>query len=156
MSQITVWNKPWVCIITMYHTFIIHMTLQYIEYGGLRETWGGYIVSKVSWVCFYGCQWGWIRWFNLEAQWGWTLRIIEGGFHLVYWKEDIPKEVSRLNVPLCWMVYMPLICSILVHDIKKLEVEITYKYWPRASLFYVSIYNEHCEVRSVKTEDTSS
>jgi hypothetical protein len=68
----------------------------------------------------------------------------------------LPKEVSRFEIPLCRMVYMPLVRPTLAHDIKRLEAKFTHGYWPRAPVFYVSICNEHREERSVKDEDTSS
>ena len=68
----------------------------------------------------------------------------------------LSKEVSRFEIPLCQIVYMPLVKLTLVHDIKKLEAEFTYGYRPRVSMFYVSICNEHREERSVKDEDTSN
>jgi hypothetical protein len=68
----------------------------------------------------------------------------------------LPKEVSKFEIPLCQMVYMPLIRPILAHNIKRLEAKFTHGYRPRAPVFYVSIYNEHGEERSVKDEDTSN
>jgi hypothetical protein len=68
----------------------------------------------------------------------------------------LSKEVSRFEIPLCRMVYMPLVRPTLVHDIKRLEVEFTHGYRPRVPVFYVSICNEHREERSVKDEDTSN
>jgi hypothetical protein len=56
-----------------------------------------------------------------------------------------PKEASRLDILLCRMVYMPLVCPTLANDIKKLEAEFINGYWPRAPVFYVSICNEHGE-----------
>ena len=67
-----------------------------------------------------------------------------------------PKEVFRFDIPLCCMVYMPLVYLILAYDIKKLEAEFTHGYRPRALVFYVSISNEHSEERFVKDEDISS
>jgi hypothetical protein len=64
----------------------------------------------------------------------------------------LSKEVSKFGIPLCQMVYMP----ILVHDIKMLEAEFTHGYRPGAPVFYVSICNEHGEERLVKDEDTSN
>jgi hypothetical protein len=68
----------------------------------------------------------------------------------------LPKEVSRFDIPLCWMVYMPLVRPTLAIDIKRLEAEFTHRYWPGALVFYVSICNEKGEERSVKDEDTSN
>jgi hypothetical protein len=67
----------------------------------------------------------------------------------------LPKEVSRFDIPLCRMVYMPLVRPTLGIDIKRLEAEFTHGYRPGAPVFYVSICNEKGEVRSVKDEDTS-
>jgi hypothetical protein len=67
-----------------------------------------------------------------------------------------PKEVSRLDIPLCHMVYMPLVRPTVAYNIKRLEAEFTHGYRPRAPVFYVSICNEHGEERSVKDEDRSS
>jgi hypothetical protein len=53
------------------------------------------------------------------------------------------------------MVYMPLVHPTLANDIKRLEVEFTHGYQPGALVFYVSIYNDKEEERSVKDEDTS-
>jgi hypothetical protein len=67
----------------------------------------------------------------------------------------LPKEVSRFDIPLCRMVYMPLVRPTLAIDIKRLEAEFTHGYRLGAPRFYVSIYNEKGE-RSVKDEDTSN
>jgi hypothetical protein len=48
------------------------------------------------------------------------------------------------------MVYIPLVRPTLVHDIKRLEAEFTNGYRPGASVFYVSITNEHGEERFMK------
>jgi hypothetical protein len=68
----------------------------------------------------------------------------------------LPKEVSRFEIPLCQMVYMPLVKPTLAHDIKRLEAEFTHGYRPGVPVFYVSICNEYGEERSVKDEDTSN
>jgi hypothetical protein len=65
----------------------------------------------------------------------------------------LSKEASRFDVPLCRMVYMPLVHPTLAHDIKRLEVEFTHGYRPSAPVFYVSITNEHEEERFVKDVD---
>ena len=52
------------------------------------------------------------------------------------------------------MVYMPLVCPILVHDIKRLEAEFIHGYRPGAPVFYVSITNKYGEERFVKDVDT--
>jgi hypothetical protein len=66
-----------------------------------------------------------------------------------------PKDASRFDIPLCRMVYMPLVRPTLANDIKKLEAEFTHGYRPGAPVFYVSICNEKGEERSVMEEDTS-
>jgi hypothetical protein len=68
----------------------------------------------------------------------------------------LPKEVSRLDIPLCRMVYMPLVRPTLAIDIKRLEADFIHGYRPGAPVFYVSICNEKGEERSVKDEDTSN
>jgi hypothetical protein len=67
-----------------------------------------------------------------------------------------PKEATRFDIPLCWMVYMPLVWSTLINDIKRLEAEFIHKDWPGALLFYVSICNKHGEERSVSDVDRRS
>jgi hypothetical protein len=68
----------------------------------------------------------------------------------------LSKEVSKLDILLCRMVYMPLVRPTLAYDIKRLEAKFTHGYRPRAPMFYVSICNERGEERSVKDEDTSN
>jgi hypothetical protein len=67
-----------------------------------------------------------------------------------------PKEASRFDIPLCRMIYMPLVRPTLVHDIKRLEAEFTHGYRPGASVFYVSTTNENGEERLLKDVDTSN
>jgi hypothetical protein len=59
----------------------------------------------------------------------------------------LPKEVSRFEIPLYRMVYMPLVRPTLAHDIKRLEAEFTHGYRPGAPEFYVSISNKYGEER---------
>jgi hypothetical protein len=66
----------------------------------------------------------------------------------------LPKVESCFDIPLCQMVYMPLVHPTLAHDIKRLEVEFTHGYRPGAPMFYVSITNEHGEERHLKDVDT--
>jgi hypothetical protein len=66
------------------------------------------------------------------------------------------KEASRFDIPMCQMVYMPLVCPTLANDIKRLEAEFTHGYKLGAPVFYVSICNDKGEERSMKDEDTSS
>jgi hypothetical protein len=64
-----------------------------------------------------------------------------------------PKEASRFDIPLCRLVYMPLVRPTLASDIKRLEAEFTHGYRAGASVFYVSICNERGEERSVSSKD---
>jgi hypothetical protein len=66
----------------------------------------------------------------------------------------IPKEASRFDIPLCRMIYMPLVRPTLAFDIKRLEAEFAHGYRVGTSVFYVSICNERGEERSVSSEDT--
>jgi hypothetical protein len=68
----------------------------------------------------------------------------------------LPKEVSKFDIPLCRMVYMPLVCSTLAHNIKRLEAEFTYGYQPGTPVFYVSIINKLGDERFVKDVNTSN
>jgi hypothetical protein len=61
-----------------------------------------------------------------------SIQIIEG-------MRISPKDASRFHIPLCRMVYMPLVRPTLAYDIKKLEAEFTHGYRPGAPVFYVSI-----------------
>jgi hypothetical protein len=67
----------------------------------------------------------------------------------------LPKVDSQFDIPLCQMVYMPLVHPTLIHDIKRLEAEFIHDYPPGAPMFYVSICNEYKEERFVKDVDTS-
>ena len=67
-----------------------------------------------------------------------------------------PKDASRFDIPLYRMLYMPLVRPTLATDIKKLETEFTHGYCLGAPIFYVSIYNEKGEKRSVMEEDKSN
>ena len=67
----------------------------------------------------------------------------------------LSKKAFRFDIPLCRMVYMPLVHLTLIHDIKRLEAEFTHGYRPRALAFYVSITNKHGEERFVKDVDTN-
>jgi hypothetical protein len=77
-----------------------------------------------------------------------SIQVIEG-------MRISPKDASRFDIPLCRMVYMPLVRPTLANDIKKLEAEFTHGYRPGALVFYVSIYNEKGEEWSVMEEDIS-
>ena len=67
-----------------------------------------------------------------------------------------PKDASRFDIPLCRMLYMPLVRPTLATDIKKLEAEFAHGYRPGAPVFYVSISNEKGEERTVTDEDKRS
>src|SRR5450759_3787856 len=69
-----------------------------------------------------------------------SIQVIEG-------MRISPKDASRFDIPLCRMVYMPLVRPTLAIDIKKLEAEFTHGYRPGAPVFYVSITNEHGDER---------
>jgi hypothetical protein len=77
-----------------------------------------------------------------------SIQVIEG-------MRISPKDASRFDIPLCRMVYMPLVRPTFLNDIKKLEAEFTHGYRPSALVFYVSICNEKGEEWSVMEEDTS-
>lgn len=63
-----------------------------------------------------------------------------------------PKEASRFNIPLCRMVYMPLVRPTLASDIKRLEAEFAHGYRHGASVFYVTLTNERGEEMAVTEE----
>jgi hypothetical protein len=65
----------------------------------------------------------------------------------------LPKEVSRFDIPLCRMVYMPLVHPTLANDIKRLGAEFTHGCRPGSAVFYVSICNEVGEERLVSEEE---
>jgi hypothetical protein len=67
-----------------------------------------------------------------------------------------PKEASRFDIPLCRLIYMPLVRPTLAHDIKRLEAKFTHGYRLGASVFYVSTTNENGEERLVKDVDTNN
>ena len=67
----------------------------------------------------------------------------------------LPKVETRFYIPLCRMIYMPLVRPTLAHDIKRLEAEFTHGYRPGAPVFYVSTTNEHGMERLVEDVDTS-
>jgi hypothetical protein len=78
-----------------------------------------------------------------------SIQCIEG-------MQILPEEVSRFDIPLCQMVYMPLVRPTLAHDIKRLEAEFTHGYRPGAPVFYVSITNEHGDERFMKDVNTNN
>ena len=66
------------------------------------------------------------------------------------------KEVSKFDILLCQMVYMPLIHPTLTHNIKRLEAEFTHVYQQGVPIFYVSITNKLMDERFVKDVDTNN
>jgi hypothetical protein len=64
-----------------------------------------------------------------------------------------PRTSSRFDVPLCRLVYMPLVRPTLESDIKRLEAEFTHGYRPGATVFYVSLTNDVGEELFVTEED---
>jgi hypothetical protein len=64
-----------------------------------------------------------------------------------------PKEASRFDIPLCWMVPMPLVRPTFLSDVKRLEAEFSHGYRPSASVFYVSLCDENGKERTVTNED---
>jgi hypothetical protein len=69
---------------------------------------------------------------------------------------SLPKVESHFDIPLCRMLYMPLVHPTLSHDIKRLEAKFTHGYRPGAPVFYVSITNERGEESLLKDVDTSN
>jgi hypothetical protein len=68
----------------------------------------------------------------------------------------LPKEVSKFDIPLCQMIYMPLVHPTLANDIKRLEAKFIHGYKPDAPVFYVSIYNKLEVEHSVSDEDRAN
>jgi hypothetical protein len=64
-----------------------------------------------------------------------------------------PVPKSRMRIPLCRMVYMPMVWPTLDSDLKKLEQEFVHGYRDRSCVFYVSLTNESGEERFVSKED---
>jgi hypothetical protein len=65
----------------------------------------------------------------------------------------LPKEASQFDILLYQMVYMPLVCSTLTNDIKRLKAKFTYGYRPGAPVINVFICNKHGEENSVYDEN---
>jgi hypothetical protein len=63
-----------------------------------------------------------------------------------------PKEASRFDIPLCRMIYMPLVRPILALDIKRLEIEFAHGYCQGPSV----LCNERGEERAVTDADLKS
>jgi hypothetical protein len=64
-----------------------------------------------------------------------------------------PKQSSRFDIPLCRMVYMPLVRPTLDSDIKRLEAEFAHGYRAGSNVFYVSICNERGESAIITEEE---
>jgi hypothetical protein len=60
-----------------------------------------------------------------------------------------PMEESRFHIPLCRMVYMPLVRPTLAIDIKRLEAEFTHGYRPGAGLSYMTDGGENLSYNDV-------
>lgn len=67
-----------------------------------------------------------------------------------------PRSCSRFDIPLCRLVYMPLVRPTLDSDIKRLEAEFTHGYRPGATVFYVSLTNEFGEEAFITEDDKKS
>ena len=63
-----------------------------------------------------------------------------------------PKEAFRFDIPLCRMVYMPLVRPTLASDINRLETEVAHGYHHGANVFYVTLCNKRGEERAVTDE----
>jgi hypothetical protein len=59
----------------------------------------------------------------------------------------------RMRIPLCRMVYMPMVRPTLESDLKKLEQEFVHGYCEGSCVFYVALSNESGEERTVTEED---
>jgi hypothetical protein len=64
-----------------------------------------------------------------------------------------PVPKSRMRIPLCRMVYMPMVRPTLDSDLKKLEQEFVHGYREGFCVFYVFLMNESGEERFVSEED---
>jgi hypothetical protein len=64
-----------------------------------------------------------------------------------------PKEASQFDIPLCRMVYMPLVRPTLDSDIKQLEAEFAHGYRAGSCVFYVSVCNERRESAKITEEE---
>jgi hypothetical protein len=64
-----------------------------------------------------------------------------------------PVAKSRMRIPLCRMVFMPMVQPTLDSDLKKLGQEFVHGYWEGTCVFYVSLINETGEECFVSEED---
>jgi hypothetical protein len=64
-----------------------------------------------------------------------------------------PSSLSRMMVPLCRMVAMPIVRSTLSSDLASLEADFVHGYREGAAVFYLSTTNEGGMVDKVTNED---
>jgi hypothetical protein len=64
-----------------------------------------------------------------------------------------PCDFSKFHIPLCCMVYMPLVRPTIDSDIKTLEAKFIHGYQSEAICFYVSSINEKGEEMSVSDDE---
>jgi hypothetical protein len=67
-----------------------------------------------------------------------------------------PSSLSRMMVPLCRMVAMPIVRPTLSSDLASLEADFVHGYWEGAAVFYLSTTNEGGLVEKVSDEDLQS
>jgi hypothetical protein len=67
-----------------------------------------------------------------------------------------PSSLSRMRVPLCRMVAMPIVRSTLSSDLASLEDDYVHGYREGAVVFYLSITNEVGQIEKVSDEDLAS
>jgi len=67
-----------------------------------------------------------------------------------------PHAISRLRIPLCRLVQMPMVRPALKCDLIKLEQQYVHGYLEGSSVFYVSITNEQGEEELVTDNDKAS
>jgi hypothetical protein len=67
-----------------------------------------------------------------------------------------PSSLSRMMVPLCRMVAMPIVRLTLSSDLASLEADFVHGYREEAAVFYMSTTNEGGLVEKVSDEDFQS
>jgi hypothetical protein len=67
-----------------------------------------------------------------------------------------PSSLSRMMVPLCRMVAMPIVQPTLSSDLASLEADFVHGYREGAAVFYLSTTNEGGLVEKVSDEDLQS
>lgn len=67
-----------------------------------------------------------------------------------------PHSISRLRIPLCRLVVMPMIRPALQCDLTRLEQDFVHGYRDGSSVFYVSLTNEQGEVEMVSDVEKES